>query len=277
MKRNERKTIGLRTLLMSLLVLVSLSVWVPERAEAASKKIKVGKSVTFSVKKKAKWANSNKKVASIRLLSSKKVKITGLRPGSTKVTAKVGKKKYSCKVTVKAAKVKKAKKTKVKKSKKGGGQVAGAVRVSSSKIPGSPDSVFYVDTGATVTGHFEDSMANDLIAATNSYRGQSGIGTLAADPALIAAARVRAYEIAVTWGHTRPNGTQYYTVNSDVVYGENLAYGYDNASDTMSGWRGSATHNANLQRDQFTRIGIAVVAVKQSDGSYVNYIAQEFG
>lgn len=262
----KRKTVRLYLLIIFMLCLSMLMV--PSKAEAASKKIKVGKSVTFSVRQKAKWSNSNNKVASIRLMSAKKAKITGLKPGKTTVTARIGRKKYKCKITVKAAK---------KKGSSSSGSVAGAARVSSSAIPGSPDSIFYIDTGATVTGHFEDSMANELVAATNQYRASAGIGTLAVDSALVLAARVRAYEIAVVWGHTRPNGQSYYTVNPDVVYGENLAYGFDTSGDTMTGWENSPTHKANLERGQFTKIGIAVVAVKQADGSYVNYIAQEFG
>lgn len=266
----KKKTIRLYVLLIFMLLCSML--FLPGRAHAASKKIKVGKSVTFSVKKAAKWSNSNKKVATMTIVSAKKVRITGLKAGKTTITAKVGKKKYKCKVTVK--KVKTSKKSTKKSSSK---KVAGAERVSSSSIPGSQDSMFYIDTGATVRGHFLDSMANELMAATNSYRASNGIGTLQVDSGLISAARIRAYETAVVFGHTRPNGKAYYTVNSDIVYGENLAFGFDTSSDTMTAWENSPTHNANLERGQFTKIGIAVVAVKQSDGSYVNYIAQEFG
>lgn len=44
----------------------------------------------------------------------------------------------------------------------------------------------------------------------------------------------------------------------------------------MEAWKESEVHNANLLRGYFTRVGVAVVAVRQNDGSYVNYIAMEF-
>lgn len=114
------------------------------------------------------------------------------------------------------------------------------------------------------------------MAATNRYRAAAGLAPLSIDSALIAAARVRAYEAAHSWGHTRPNGTPYYTVDENAVYGENLAFGFITCDETMTAWENSPAHNENLLRGTFRKIGIAVVSVKKGD-YYVNYIAQEFG
>jgi uncharacterized protein YkwD len=87
------------------------------------------------------------------------------------------------------------------------------------------------------------------------------------------------------FSHTRPNGQDYYTVGGTAasgyqdspVYGENLAYGFDNAGETLDAWIDSPSHHANLVRSSFVTIGVAVLWVKQSDGTYTAYIAQEFG
>ena len=45
----------------------------------------------------------------------------------------------------------------------------------------------------------------------------------------------------------------------------------------MDAWIDSPSHHANLVRSSFVTIGVAVLWVKQSDGTYTAYIAQEFG
>ena len=230
------------------------------------KKIKVGSTCVLTVKQKAKWKIKGNQVARLTVVTPKRAEVTGLKQGKTTVTAKAGKKKYKCKITVKG----------------GDSEVESANRqegeqVSMQAVAGTGDAIFYTTTGAQVTGHFDETYAATLIAQTNSYRAANGLGTLTVDPLLTTAAQIRAYEAAVSFSHTRPNGEQYYTVNSSVVYGENLAYGYSTAELTMTAWQNSQTHNENLLRGEFGSIGMAVCMVKQADGSYIPYIAQEFG
>lgn len=269
MKKKSIRTYLILFLAMFISVLV-----LSTRAQAATKTITAGKSVTVSVSTKATWTVSNKTVIKLQVLSgSKSAKITGLKAGTSVVTAKIGRASYKINITVKAAaKVASASKSTTSKT-----TSTKTTSVSSTAVKGSRDSIFRTDTGRKVTGHYVDSMANTLMSLTNQYRKSINVRTLTIDSRLIAAARVRAYESAVRWGHTRPNGKPYYTVNARVMYGENLAYGYSTAAATMNAWKKSPSHLANLKRTQFKKIGIAVVAVKQSNGSYVNYIAQEFG
>ena len=70
------------------------------------KSLFVGNSFTLTLKnvsKKFSWITSNKNVAKIVSVNSKKhsVKIKGIAKGKATITAKVGKTKYTCKVTVK--------------------------------------------------------------------------------------------------------------------------------------------------------------------------------
>ena len=245
-------------------------------AKLKSKTIKTGSSVNVKVKGKAKWKISNGAVARLTVLSKKKAQVTGLQAGKTKVTAKVGKKKYTCTITVKDGNSGSA----------AVGNTSSAMEsIQTQHIAGSQDSYYYLNTGVSVVGHFDSAMANELIAQTNSYRSSSGVGTLRSDALLNQAAQIRAYECSVLQSHTRPNGTKYFTVggtaaknyNDSCVFGENLAWGFSNASSTMSAWKNSPTHSANLVRSNFGKIGIAVFWAKQSDGRYSPYIAQEFG
>ena len=265
-------------LITVLLVAVGMMLGASNAAEAKSKKlksktIKAGKSVNLKVKGDAQWAISNSQVARMTVLSTSMAKVTGLQKGTTRITAQVGPTRYNATIKVKAS------------AKKGGESSSSVEGVSSSPIPGSMDSAYYTNTGQEVVGHFDDSYANNIIAQTNSYRSSSGCGSLGGNPVLTEAARTRAVESAVLFSHTRPNGQDYYTVGGtsgsgyqdSPVYGENLAYGFNNAGETLNAWIDSPSHHANLVRGSFVTIGVAVLWVKQSDGSYLAYVAQEFG
>ncbi len=113
--------------------------------------------------------------------------------------------------------------------------------------------------------------AYDVLTLVNEYRASQGLKAYTWDTSLAACADVRAQEIASYFSHTRPNGSQYWTVNSDLMWGENLAEGYDNAQELVQAWINSPTHQANLVGDFDTcSIGVYVV-----NGWY--YVAQEFG
>ncbi|MDR1700590.1 MAG: hypothetical protein LBR68_05300 [Lachnoclostridium sp.] len=77
----------------------------PKKFKVNKKKaaVSVGKTITLSATKKAKWTVKPATVAKVNKKSSKKVKVEGLSRGKATVTAKAGKLKATCVVTVKAA------------------------------------------------------------------------------------------------------------------------------------------------------------------------------
>ena len=77
----------------------------------------------------------------------------------------------------------------------------------------------------------------------------------------------------MSFSHTRPNGSSWYTVNSKIMGGENLAYGYYDANSAVNAWMDSPTHRENILWPEFTKVAISVYAA--DDGTY--YWAQEFG
>ena len=70
-------------------------------------------------------------------------------------------------------------------------------------------------------------MATDALALVNAKRAENGLAELTWSNGLESCAMVRAQEAASKFSHTRPNGRDWYTVNSELMWGENLAKGYD--------------------------------------------------
>ena len=107
----------------------------------------------------------------------------------------------------------------------------------------------------------------------NQQRTAQGLAALVWSDALTSAAQVRANEITTSFSHTRPNGSAFWTVDSNVQYGENLAKLYQSADSVYSAWMNSPTHAANIMDGGYKTVGIAIC--QTGDGSW--YWAQEFG
>jgi uncharacterized protein YkwD len=107
----------------------------------------------------------------------------------------------------------------------------------------------------------------------NQHRQSQGLAAFAWSDALTNAAQVRANEITSVFSHTRPNGSAFWTVDSNVQYGENLAKLYQSADSVYTAWMNSPTHAANIMDGGYKTVGIAIC--QTGDGSW--YWAQEFG
>ena len=114
--------------------------------------------------------------------------------------------------------------------------------------------------------------ATAALDKVNEQRAAAGLSALTWSNGLESAAMVRAQEIVTTWSHTRPNGSDWWTVNSNLMYGENLAKGYSSADAAVAGWMASPTHKANIMDGSFKTCGIAIF---ETGGQW--YWAQEFG
>lgn len=111
--------------------------------------------------------------------------------------------------------------------------------------------------------------ANNLV---NEIRTEEGLDELSWDMNLETVANVRAKECSESFSHTRPNGSQWYTVNSKIQGGENLAFGFDNAEDCVEAWMNSPTHRDNILYEDFSSVAISIY---EKDGIY--YWSQEYG
>lgn len=108
---------------------------------------------------------------------------------------------------------------------------------------------------------------------TNRYRESQGLEPLVWSEQLVMDAHVRAEELEKKFSHTRPNALDWYTVDSEHMYGENLAQGFGTADGVVQAWINSQSHRENLEDTEFFSCGIS--AWRGNDGNI--YIAQEFG
>lgn len=106
----------------------------------------------------------------------------------------------------------------------------------------------------------------------NAERAAAGLKALKWSTGLEQASAVRAVEASQVWSHNRPDGTEYWTVNSNLVYGENLAKGYSSASEAVTAWMNSYSHRDNILFSDFKTGAIAIHIV---NGQW--YWANEFG
>lgn len=132
------------------------------------------------------------------------------------------------------------------------------------------EAIALADAIATAEGAL---MAETAAALVNEERTEYGLTELTWSEALEQAAAVRAQECETSFSHTRPDGTDWWTVNSDVMYGENLAYNYNTAQEVVEAWMNSEGHRANILKAGYATIGIA--CYQTAAGKW--YWAQEFG
>ena len=137
--------------------------------------------------------------------------------------------------------------------------------------------IHYIDEGAiALAGQMGTpgllQAAAEVLGHVNAIRANNGLGSLAWSDGLAQAALGRAVECESLFSHTRPNGSAWWTVNSALMYGENLAWNYYDSSSVIQGWMNSPTHAANILGN-FRTLGVA--AYVTDGGAW--YWAQEFG
>ena len=118
----------------------------------------------------------------------------------------------------------------------------------------------------------------ELVRLINQYRVSSGLTALATDSKLDEASTIRAKEIVESFEHTRPNGSSFSTVLTQVGYtgyraaGENIASfsgfgsltGIQAANFLFNQWRNSPGHNANMLTPSYTHVSFGVYTDEES-------------
>lgn len=141
------------------------------------------------------------------------------------------------------------------------------------------DTVIYLDDEAIALSDASDTNTALRAEALKAYnnvneeRANAGLGSLKWDSNLESTSSVRSQECSVSFSHTRPNGKAWYTVNSNIQGGENLAFGFDDADSATEAWMNSPTHRDNILYPEFETVAISVYVT--DDGTA--YWAQEFG
>lgn len=116
-----------------------------------------------------------------------------------------------------------------------------------------------------VLGYATDISVNSLLQGTNQQRIANGLGSLALNSQLSQAAQSKANDMATRdyWSHNTPDGQTPWTFIIATGYsyqsaGENLAYGFASASDTVTGWMNSPGHRANILNASYQEVGFGI-------------------
>lgn len=116
-------------------------------------------------------------------------------------------------------------------------------------------------------------LSADIVDNINKEREEIGLNDLIYSNGLTSAGQVRAQECEDLFSHTRPDGSDWYTVNETIMFGENLSMGYDTADDVVQAWMDSQTHRELIYDEEFQTCGVGIYKGKDN----IMYIAGEFG
>ena len=124
-----------------------------------------------------------------------------------------------------------------------------------------------------VLGATSDFSAHSLLISTNEQRAVDKESQLSIDPLLSHAAQAKADDMVATdyWSHTSPDGKTPWTFIAASGYsyeraGENLAYGFSGATQTVNGWMNSTEHRANILNAQYQNVGFGVATSSHYQG-----------
>lgn len=117
----------------------------------------------------------------------------------------------------------------------------------------------------SVLGYATDMSIQSLLDGTNAQRTNNNEPTLGLNAELDNAAQAKANDMAARdyWSHNTPDGNTPWTFITTAGYnyqlaGENLAYGFDTASDTITGWMNSPEHRANILNAGYKEVGFGI-------------------
>lgn len=128
----------------------------------------------------------------------------------------------------------------------------------------------------------EDAVVDEVFARTNAERRAAGLPELKRNVNLMVAAQIQASQMANRnlMAHEIP-GAPYPTLRSRLAAvsyplqaaGENIAAGYDDGAQAVSGWMRSSGHRANILSNVYTELGASVARSRSGKP----YYAQVFG
>lgn len=163
----------------------------------------------------------------------------------------------------------------------------GAVQIETDKpYTGAASRAEEAPTQTTTEGQDLESVRQEIIDRTNALRAQNGLPALGTEPLLSQAAQVRAEEMAatITYSHTRPDGSRYYTVTDCPCVYENIHRipacslpGEGGLAElAVQDWADSPGHLENMLRPDCSAIGVGVFKRPGAHGADVWYCVQLF-
>jgi len=143
--------------------------------------------------------------------------------------------------------------------------------------------VFFYPITAWMTPDISIAQSKKVITLTNNIRSNQGLGLLEENSKLNQAAVKKVEDMFINqyFAHVSPQGLGLKDfVNSTsynyIVIGENLAIGFESASEVVEAWKNSPTHYNNLVDPNFKEIGVALTSgVYKQENTFLT--AQYFG
>lgn len=125
----------------------------------------------------------------------------------------------------------------------------------------------------SVLGAATNLTANELLQTTNSERSILQKNELILNTQLSSAAQAKANDMVQQnyWSHTAPDGKTPWVYLNDSRYayesaGENLAFGFMNASQVVTGWMNSLEHRENVLNGNYQEVGFGIVHADNFQG-----------
>lgn len=107
--------------------------------------------------------------------------------------------------------------------------------------------------------------SDGLLAATNQRRATAGANNLSINAQLTQAAQAKANDMASRnyWAHNTPDGTPPWAFITNAGYsysraGENLACGFNESAEVVTGWYNSPSHKDNLLHTGYQHVGFGI-------------------
>ena len=122
----------------------------------------------------------------------------------------------------------------------------------------------------------EKNFAVEVLNLVNVERARVGVAPLRLADDLQRAASVRARETVYKFSHTRPDGSDCFTVlkNRGRTCGENIAAGQSTPEAVVDSWMNSEGHRHNILNPDFRELGVGYAYDDYSD--YHHYWVQLF-
>ncbi len=102
----------------------------------------------------------------------------------------------------------------------------------------------------------------------NLEREREGLAPLEFSEELQRCARIRSVEIVQEFSHDRPDGQSCFSLNPELIMGENIAYGQTTPRQVVDAWMDSPSHREIILMDRFTVSAVGCCYNKANDTYY---------
>ena len=140
------------------------------------------------------------------------------------------------------------------------------IDISKTKLTKMENGDYRITTEIYLNGTFNYTKAYECLELTNKERKAQGLPELTMNKDILDAAMQRAAETALSFWHTRPNGTDATSMWKGTWRGENIAAGRSTAAATVQQWMNSQGHKENILKSSFNSVGIGCFMT--SGGTY---------